>query len=91
MPEGVDSSNLIHIKMDARENIRDLKLNVQSIKNKELELYGQLVHHNIDLYILTETWLSENALDTTWLQCMILNKDRYQMLTSNRTGRKGGV
>ena len=47
IPEGVNSSNLIQIKMDTRQNMRDLKLNLtmsllnaQLIKNKELVLYG---------------------------------------------------
>ena len=97
IPEGVNSSNLIHIKMDTRQNMRDLKLNLtlsllnaQLIKNKELALYGQLIHHDVDLCILTETWLSENDSDTTCLQCTVLNKVPYQMLASSRTGRKGG-
>ena len=83
--------------MDTRQNMRDLKLNLtlsllnaQSIKNRELLLYGQLIQHDVDLCILTETWLSNNDLDTTWLQCTVLNKVPYQMLTSNRIGRKGG-
>ena len=74
IPERVNSSNLTHIKMDTRHNVRDLKLNLtlsllnaQSNKNKELVLYGQLIHHDVDLCILTETWLSDNDLDTTWL------------------------
>ena len=60
------------------------------IKNKELVLYGQLIHHDVDICILTETLLSKNDLDITWLQYTALNKVPYQMLTSNRTGRKGG-
>ena len=85
--------------MGTRQNMRDLKLNLtlhllnaQSIKNNELVLYGQLIHHDVDLCILTETWLSKNDSDTTWLQCTVLNKVPYQILASNRTGRKeGGV
>ena len=53
IPEIEDSSKLIHIKIDTRENMRDLKLNITlsllnapSIKNKELVLYGQLIHYN---------------------------------------------
>ena len=83
--------------MDTRQSMRDLKLNLtlnllnaQLINNKELVLYGQLVHHDVDISILTETWLSKNDSDTTWLQYTVLNKVPYQMLTSNRTGRKGG-
>ena len=67
IPEGVNSSNLIHIKMDTRQSMRDLKLhltlsllNAQLIKNKELVSHAQLIHHDVDICILTETWLSEN-------------------------------
>ena len=48
IPEGANSSNLIHIKMDTRQSMRDLKLNLtlsllnaQLIKNKEL-VYNML-------------------------------------------------
>ena len=75
--------------------MRDLKLNLslsllnaQLMKNKELVLYGQLIHHDVDICILTETWLSENDSDITWLQHTVLNKVPYQMLTSNRTEKK---
>ena len=95
IPEEVNSSNLIQIKMDANQSMRDLKLNLtlsllnaQSIKNKELLLHGQLTHHDVDICILTETWLSDNDSDRTWLQYTVLNKVPYQMFTSNRRGRK---
>ena len=88
IPEGADSSNVIHIKMDTRENLRDLKcnktlslLNAESIKNKKLVIYGQHIHHNVDLCILMETWPNKYVSDTTWLQCTVWNKDPYQMLT----------
>ena len=65
-------------------------LNAQLIKIKELLLHGQLIHHAVDICILTETWLSENDSDRTWLQYTVLNKVPYQMFTSNRIGKKGG-
>ena len=97
IPEGMNSSNLIHIEMDTKQSMRGLKLNLtlsllnaQSIKNKELLLHGQLIHHDVDICILTETWLSENDSDRTWLQYTVLNMIPHQMFTSNRIGRKGG-
>ena len=91
IPEGVNSSNLIHIKMDANQSMRDLKLNLTlSLPNAQLIKNKQLTHHDVDICILTETWLSDNGLDRTWLQYTVLNKIPYQMFTSNRTGRKGG-
>ena len=78
--EGVNSSNLIRIKMDTKQSMRYQKLNLtlsllnaQSIKNKELLQHGQLIHHDVDICILTETWLSKNDLDRTWLQYTVLN------------------
>ena len=66
-------------------------LNIQSIKNKELLIHGQLIHNDVDICILTEIWLSDSDLDRTWLQYTVLNKVPYLMFTSNRTGRKGGI
>ena len=97
IPDGVNSANLICIKMDTTQSMIDTKLkltmsllNAQSIKNKELLLHGQLILHDVDICILTETWLSDSGLNRTWLQYTVLNKVPYQMFTSNRTGRKGG-
>ena len=95
IPDGMNSANLICIKMDTTQSMIDTKLkltmsllNAQPIKNKELLLHGQLIHHDVDICILTETWLSDSDLDRTWLQYTVLNKVPYQMFTSNRTGRK---
>ena len=48
---------------DLRLNLTLSLLNAQSIKNKDLVLYGQLIHHDVDLCILTETWMSKNDSD----------------------------
>ena len=70
--------------MDSIQSMIDTKLkltmsllNAQSIKNKELLLHGQLIHHDVDICILTETWLSDSNLDRTWLQYTVLNKVPY--------------
>ena len=93
--DGVNSANLTRIKMETTHSMIDSKfkltmslLNAQSIKNKELILHGQLIHHDVDICVLTETWLSDSDLDRTWLQCTVLNKAPYWMFTSNRTGKK---
>ena len=77
--------------MYTKQSMRDLKLNLTlSLLNAQSNKNSQLIHHDVDICILTETWLSENDSDRTWLQCTVLNKVPYQMVTSNRTGRKGG-
>ena len=98
IPDGVNNAHLICIKMDTTQSMIYTKLNLtmsllnaQSIKNKELLFHGQLIHHDVDICILTETWLSDSDLDRTWLQYTVLNKVPYQMFTSNMTGRKEEV
>ena len=68
----MNSADLIHIKLDTTQSMIDSKLNLtlsllnaQSIKNKELLLHGQLIHHDVDICILTETWLSDSDLHRT--------------------------
>ena len=47
------------------------------------------MENNIDLYVLTETWLSDTEADQVWLQCSSLNNDGFKCSTSNRQGRRG--
>ena len=59
-------------------------------KNKQLILHHYLVENNIDLCVLTETWLRDTQADQVLLECSSLNNDGFKCLTSNRQGRKGG-
>ena len=45
---------------------------------------------NINLCVLTETWLRDTETDQVWLQCSSLNNDGFKCLTSNGQGRRGG-
>ena len=64
--------------------------NTQSIKSKELQLHKVIQEENIDLCVVTETWLSNNVEDDTWVKCSVLNNDNLKLANVNRISRKGG-
>ena len=64
--------------------------NVQSLKNKEQPLLYQLIDQDIDIMIVTETWLTKD--DTIWLEACDLNKDTYRIQSAHcQNGRGGGL
>ena len=63
---------------------------IQSIKNKQLILHQYLVENNINLCVLTETWLSDTEAAQVWLQCSSVNSDGFKCFTSYRQSRRGG-
>ena len=78
--QGCNTNNLIHIKPQQANSqsppIKPIKIttgNVQSLKNKEQPLLHQLIDKDIDIMIITETWLMKD--DTIWLEACDLNKD----------------
>ena len=44
--------------------------NIQSIKSKELQLHKVIQEENIDLCVVTETWLSNNVEVDTWVKML---------------------
>ena len=72
------------------EKINIMLSNAQSIKSKELQLHKVIQEENIDLCVVTETWLSNNVEDDTWVKCSVLNNDNLKLANFNRISRKGG-
>ena len=88
-------SNLINIKTSIKSvsnylEVRIATVNVQSVKNKDLILHQHMCDNEIDLCVLTETWLSSKQNDKTWQSCTPLNNDPFRISISNRTGQSGG-
>ena len=81
--QGPNFNNLIHIKPQLIRKASSTKLikiatgNVQSLKNKEQLLLHQLIEQDIDIMVVTETWLTED--DTVWLDACDFNKDTYSI------------
>ena len=92
-----DYSNLIYVKRTSTTGIKQhtekmniMLTNIQSIKSKELQLYKVIQEENIDLCVVTETWLSNNVEDDTWVKCSVLNNNNLKLANVNRISRKGG-
>ena len=63
-------------------------VNIQSLKSKGNDLITYLSDTKLDLYILTETWLTEE--DDSWVSCSDLNITNFRIRTSNWINRRGG-
>ena len=68
-PKSSDNDNLIIINTEWQEITHNhcslciCLANIQSIKNKQLILHQYLVENNINMCVLTETWLSDTDSD----------------------------
>ena len=92
-----DYGNLIYVERTSTtgikqhmEKINIMLTNAQSIKSKELQLHKVIQEENIDLCVVTETCLSNNVEDDTWVKCSVLNNDNLKLANVNRISRKGG-
>ena len=63
-------------------------LNARSVRNKDVLIKDYLTDSNIDICVISETWLQD--YDDYWIKACELNRDGYSMVTSRRIGRPGG-
>ena len=89
----VTRSNLIKVNIVKRlknhsKQFKVATVNARSIKNKDLLIVDYLKEINIDVCIVSETWLTEQ--DAVWLEGCELNKNGYKCNAVNREGRSGG-
>ena len=95
-PKSSNKDNLIsinieqHVVIPNHHSLCICLANIQSIKNKQLILHQYLVENNIDMCVLTKTWLKDTKADQVLLQCSSLNNDGFKCFTPNRQGRRGG-
>ena len=89
-------SNLIDIPVlkncNTETSHNKLKLNLvntQSIKNKDHLITNLLDEQNIDIFAVTETWLTNRDSNTVWLISTICNTTNLKMQVSNRQDRHG--
>ena len=82
-PTSITHDNLIVVKIMVNHNIKPLQkscqmvvINTQSIKSKEHIIMEYLMDKQVDLAILTETWLCEE--DETWVEALECNKKWIQ-------------
>ena len=66
-------------------------ISAQSVRNKDNLLTQEIVTHNIDVTLITETWLNDTPQDTAWLHQSDLLQSGYTISTHNRPTRGGGL
>ena len=66
-------------------------INAHSIKNKDTFLAQEISTNNLDLTLLTETWLNGIPQDTAWLYHSDLIQSGYAISMLNRPSRGGGI
>ena len=93
---GVNHNNLIHIRPTNTEsqfytsNLNIAMVNVRSLKICEQQVLNEIIKGNIDVLVITETWLSDIQDDAHWIQASDLNKEPLTCQTFSRVGRRGG-
>ena len=64
-------------------------LNARSIKNKDLLVKELITEHNLEIVLITETWLRQE--DDIWKKSKCLTSEKWEIHCVNRkTGHKGG-
>ena len=66
-------------------------LNVRSVESKDQAIIEELNNKNVDIAVLTETWLKDNTEYQAWLNQSVFNQGSYDTLTHSRpSDKKGG-
>ena len=92
----ISVTNLSQVKLQADKSDINNKIqlavaNVQSLKPKEEEVLDYLVSANVDISVLTETWLQTSDSGNAWVSCSSLNNSNFGLHVSNRVRRGGGL
>ena len=72
------------------DNMLIVLVNAQSLRSKELLLHDYIKEYNIDICIVTETWIQNTEEDKVWCEISALNSDNLMLHTINREEHRGG-
>ena len=92
----VDKNNLVHARVtnhqaiEAEQNMIVATLNARSVRNKDHIILQELHDSNIDMAVITETWLKDTEADDSWLNQSNLKQCNCDILMHNRQGPKKG-
>ena len=92
----VNNKNLIKVNFDDRDGDDPTNYlwietaNTRSIKNKKELVLEMINRYNIDLLVVTKTWLKNTYEDQTWVQSSEINRNNLPVQTHNRTNKWGG-
>ena len=79
-----------HNQANQKKTVKLSSINVQSVKNKDLNLHHYICNNIIDLCMLTKTWLTNSDTDKIWISFTSLHNKSLKIDTSNRLGQQGG-
>ena len=65
-------------------------LNARSVKNKDQFLFQELTDNNIDIGLITETWLKDTQEDEAWVNQSALQQNSYNTWLHNRPNDQHG-
>ena len=92
---GPNISNLLFVNTNdnnnqeaASNNMRIATLNTRSVKNKDHLIVQQIHETDVDIAVITETWLRDTYVDKAWLNQLELRQSNYDILLQNRPGPK---
>ena len=95
--KGINRDNLLNIHISEGTvpkpsmQCKIAMINAQSVRNKDTLLTQEFVTNNIDVTLITETWLNDTPQDTAWLHQSNLLQPGYVISTHNRPTRGGGL
>ena len=67
-----------------------MTINIRLIKKNDQILLRELIKLDLDIIVVTETWLKDDATDLTWVKGCDFNKPPYQCYHANRHAKTGG-
>ena len=95
-PAGINYRNLIQVELNKNNGIiHDTQLrigtiNIRSIKKNDQVLLREIIHSNLDIIIVTESWLKDTEVDQNWVQGCDFNRSPFQCHHADRRGKTGG-
>ena len=92
---GVNLGNLrqSQLLIEKNEHVvydRIATMNIRSTKDKDVLLRNAINHLNIDITLVTETWLQNMNEDSIWVEASEFNKNGLPIHPCNQQDRKGG-
>ncbi len=85
----IETTHSPQFSTDLRNNIHLCLWNAQSIKGKDTLLHDYMLSSQLEVCVLTETWLKDR--DDIWLQTLDLVKDGFKCCVQNREKLGGGL
>ena len=79
-----------HNQEAASNNRRIATLNASSVRKKDHLIVQQLHEADVDIAVITETWLKDTDVDEVWFNQSELRQSNYDILLQNRPGPKKG-